>query len=253
MYPLINFQDFKISVYFLVLAVVYCIGIQYFYKRIKSFSVDKSLAADFLLVLLIFGFIGARLLYVVFQEPEYYLSDWTQILKVWKGGFIFFGGFISSLIAGIIYLLVKRQNLLLWLDLSAPVAALSYGLGRLACFSNGCCYGTKTNGIFGIHFPHLQGLRHPSQMYAVFYELLVWIFLISFERNSKNFKGKGFVFFLWLILHGVGRIIMENYRGDPRGSEIGGYSIGVVISVGIIFLGLLGFLSLKLLRTKSSN
>jgi phosphatidylglycerol---prolipoprotein diacylglyceryl transferase len=240
LYPFIYFQDYKLSVYFITLAVVYCIGIQYYFMRLKKFKAKSSVAADFLLVLMIFGFIGARIFYVLYQEPDFYFKNPKEILSVWNGGFIYYGGFLLGLFSGLVFLKLRKQSLLLWLDISAPVAAMSYGLGRLACFFNGCCYGAETTLWFGIKFPHLHGLRHPTQLYAVFYELLVWILLLVLERKVSVIKNNvGSLFFAWLFLHGLGRLIMEHFRADPRGHLIFGFTVSSTISLALILISII--------------
>jgi len=63
-------------------------------------------------------------------------------------------------------------------SLAAPVAA-AIAVGRLACFSAGCCYGTPTELPWGVDFG--DGIRrHPTQLYeflfhASFAVLLLWL------------------------------------------------------------------------------
>ncbi len=250
MSPSFQFLGYQFSTYFVTLAIVYCIGIQYFFSRLKRFPLKSSIGADFLLVLLIFGIIGARLFYVLYQEPDFYFNSPKEILHVWNGGFVFYGGLISAFIFGGLFLKLKKQNIKLWLDVSAPVAAFSYGLGRLACLFNGCCYGDITTHAWGIKLPHLPGLRHPTQLYAVFYELIVWIVLLVLERKVNFFKSNiGSLFFSWLILHGLGRIIMEYFRADPRGDLIFNLSVSTMISLVLIILGIsLLFLNIQMIK-----
>lgn len=52
-----------------------------------------------------------------------------------------------------------------------PVAT-SIGIGRLACFCGGCCYGQPTNLPWGVRFPHVDELaRHPTQLYEAAFHL----------------------------------------------------------------------------------
>ncbi len=243
MFPVIEFSGYNFSSYFIILSIVYCIGIQYFFIRLKKFPLKSSVGADFLLVLLIFGIIGARLFYVFYQDSDFYLKNPKDILFLWKGGFVFYGGFITAFIFGAIFLKLKKQNILIWLDASAPVAALSYGLGRLACFFNSCCYGEITQNFLGLKFPQLPGLRHPTQLYAVVYELVIWIVLLILERKINLFKKNiGLLFFTWIFLHGIGRIIMEFFRADPRGELVYGFTISTLISVFLIILDIITLL-----------
>lgn len=224
----------------MTLAIVYCIGIQYFFSRLKNFPLKSSVGADFLLVLLVFGIIGARLFYVFYQEPDFYLKSPKEILHLWNGGFVFYGGFVFAFLFGGLFLKIKKQNIKLWLDVSAPVAAFSYGLGRIACFLNGCCYGDITTHFWGIKLPQLPGLRHPTQIYAVIYELIIWCVLIILERKIKFYKNNvGSLFFTWLLFHGLGRILMEYFRADPRGSLILNMSISTLISMVFVFFGVI--------------
>lgn len=195
---------------------------------------------------MISGFIGARLFYVLYQEPHFYFQNPKEIFAVWRGGFIFYGGFLTAFLLGLLFLKLKKQDLFRWLDMSAPVAAFSYGLGRWACFFNGCCYGVNTTIFWGIQFPHLHGLRHPTQLYAVIYELLVWGLLLFLERKVAFIKNnKGTLFFTWLFLHGVGRLVMEHFRDDPRGHLIMGLTVSSLISWGLMALSLCFFIYLK--------
>jgi phosphatidylglycerol:prolipoprotein diacylglycerol transferase len=192
---------------------------------------------------MIAGFMGARLLYVLYQEPQFYVNNPIEIFSVWKGGFIYYGGFISGLLFGLLFLKLRKQNLWQWLDVSAPVAALSYGLGRLACFFNGCCYGAVTEFFGGLKFPHLHGLRHPTQIYAVVYELCVWFLLLALEKKVNWFKmNKGLLFLTWIFLHGLGRILMEIFRADPRGDLVFGLSVSTAISGLLIVISTLIFI-----------
>lgn len=245
MYPFIYFQNFKISVYFLTLAIVYCIGIQYFFYRLKRFPLKATVAADLLLIIMVTGFLGARAFYVLYQEPEFYFENPKEILSVWNGGFIYYGGFLAALTSGFLFLKFKRQNIKLWLDAAAPVAALSYGLGRLACWFNGCCYGAVTSSMLGVRLPHLQFHRHPTQLYAVIYEILLWVGLLLLERKTVWVKRQGSLFAVWILFHALGRITMEYFRDDPRGELLFGFTISTILSGFLILSALTGLVCLK--------
>lgn len=194
-----------------------------------------------------FGFLGARLFYVLYQEPSFYFTHPKEIFSVWNGGFVYYGGFLTASLFGYLFLIFKKQNVLNWLDAAAPVAALSYGLGRLACFFNGCCYGETTNFFLGVKFPGLEGLRHPTQLYAVVFELLIWMLLLTLESKLKYVKNnKGTLFFLWLSLHAIGRLVMEYFRADPRGPLVYGFTISTLISLYILAWSATWFFFFKL-------
>lgn len=238
MIPQFLILGFEVPSYLLILSLVYCFGIFYFFKRLGRFSLNPNTAADVLLLVMIFGFLGARLFYVLYQEPRHYLSHPLEVLQFWHGGFIYYGGFLAALAASFWYLKRKQENLGLWMDAAAPVLALGYGLGRWACFFNGCCYGAVSVLPWAVHFPHLHDSRHPTQLYAVVFEVSVWLLLLLLERKvTYKFKTFGMLFYSWLIAHGCGRILMESLRDDPRGASLLGLSVSTWISIVLILWG----------------
>ncbi|MGZ3723161.1 MAG: prolipoprotein diacylglyceryl transferase, partial [Bdellovibrionales bacterium] len=77
--------------------------------------------------------------------------------------------------------------------------------------------------------------RHPTQLYASFWEFLVLGILIKFQSRLKT---PGRLSGLWLILHSCGRIVMESFRDDPRGDMIASLSLATWLSVGMIVIGI---------------
>lgn len=67
---------------------------------------------------------------------------------------------------------------------AVPVAA-SVAIGRLACFSVGCCYGQPTWLPWGVVFPRVDSLpRHPTQLYEAAFHLLAAIVLAVLLRRG---------------------------------------------------------------------
>jgi|SaaInlStandDraft_6_1057023.scaffolds.fasta_scaffold51012_2 phosphatidylglycerol---prolipoprotein diacylglyceryl transferase len=206
------------------------------------------------------GFVGARLLHVLYEQPQYYINSPVEILKFWRGGFVFFGGAIGALVATAVYIRIKKMIFLKWADLFAPVFALGYAIGRFGCFLNGCCFGAQCDLPWAVQFPshqqHYSSLvdRHPTQIYTLLIELIILFGILSMEKImssynhdespsdknrlklifSKWFQPAGQIFFLWGTLHGVNRFFMEFFRDDFRGSEILNLSISSWISILII-------------------
>ena len=65
-----------------------------------------------------------------------------------------------------------------------PVA-VSIGIGRIACFCGGCCFGTPTSMPWGVRFDHIdQQLRHPTQLYEmIFHFTMAAICAVFYERR----------------------------------------------------------------------
>jgi phosphatidylglycerol:prolipoprotein diacylglycerol transferase len=209
-------------------------------------------ALDLALVLMLSSLIGARLFHVIYEEPQIYRDDFWRIFQIWYGGFVFYGGLVSAVVMGILWIKYKKLDLLSWLDFFAPLGSFAYAFGRLSCVLAGCCYGKEAKNLPWAMVDHALNdsvLRHPTQWYAVIWESIVLVVLLQSEKR-KIFK-KGQLFFFWILLHSIGRIIMEVFRDDPRGNLILDLSISTWISILLIMVSMIFFI-LQAKRSGSS-
>ena len=208
------------------------VGALWFLRRAQAARLNRVAAIDLTLVVLISGFVGGRLLHVFYEEPEYYLKHPLRVLAVWNGGFVFFGGMLAAIGGAYAFCFWRREPFLFWADRAALPSALTYALGRIGCFFNGCCYGRRCEWPWAMV---LEGIpRHPTQLYASLWEFFTIGILLLLE---PRFKVSGVIFGLWLVMHGVGRIFMEFFRDDPRGLFIMGQSLGTWIGLGLVVMG----------------
>jgi phosphatidylglycerol:prolipoprotein diacylglycerol transferase len=204
---------------------------------------DRVTAIDLALAVLIGGFLGARLLHIFFEEFELYRLNPMAVLYIWNGGFVYLGGVVGALVASVLFCKVKNEPFWFWADIATLPIAFGYGLGRIACFLNGCCYGRPAEVPWAAVLHGAQ--RHPTQIYASLWEFavvaLLWL-------NEKKFKTSGMLFNVWLLLHGAGRIFMEVFRDDPRGSLILGVSLGTAMSTVLMTWALFNIVASRLHR-----
>lgn len=183
------------------------------------------------LVYLIFiaGYIGGKLFFYL-ENPRYYFNNPSVILDTYSSGFVFYGSFIAIIPVLIWYLKKHQIALLPILDISAIAVTIVHSVGRLGCFTAGCCFGYPTSSNFGLVFPtsHEHSV-HPTQLYESFALFLIMIFLIMFKKH-KQFNGQ--LFLLYLGLYASCRIFLEFFRGDTRGYLISNF---VSHSQGIAF------------------
>lgn len=247
MYPFIVVTDqITLPVYLLILSTVYSLSIFWIYYQAEKKGFDRALTLDFCLAIMIGGFLGARILHIFYESPDYYLENLLNVFKIWQGGFVFFGGFIGALLATLAYSHYKQQNYGLWADFFTPLFPVGYAFGRLGCFFNGCCYGKICELSWAIEFNHPglpTGLRHPTQLYAFFWELLVSLPLCIWtgrylQKTKQQKKLAGAVFLVWIAAHSAGRIIMEFFRDDYRGFMPLELSIATWISALLLLVSL---------------
>jgi len=222
MFPiLIRIGDFTLRTYGLFVAIGVLLGYNYVrYQGYKLRNIDPLFLSNLLFYTILIGFLGGRLLYVLLNF-DYYKTNLLSIIKFWEGGLVFYGGFIAGLLFGIFYTLVHKKNLLDIMDVCAPGLFLGLSIGRLGCFSAGCCYGKPTESFLGVIFLHPESLApngikiYPTQLFETAYAFV--IFLISHYFLVKD-KFRYRIFFINGILYSVCRFINEFYRGDDRGT-----------------------------------
>ncbi|MFZ5820664.1 MAG: prolipoprotein diacylglyceryl transferase [Chloroflexota bacterium] len=214
------------------------------------------------------GVIGARLWYVAnatLGGNSYYMDNPGQILNIPAGGLHFYGGLLFGALAMFFY--IRRYKLDLWLllDVAAPVTMIGQAVARPANFINQELYGQPTTLPWGIpiEMQHRIPLYSDMSLYpestrfhpAFAYEML-WNFLAAglllwaARRFPEKFK-PGAMFAWWLVLAGVGRVLIEFFRPDqPRipGTDVS-YTTAVsalmALAGGIMLLARYGYLRLK--------
>jgi phosphatidylglycerol:prolipoprotein diacylglycerol transferase len=113
-------------------------------------------------------------------------------------------------------------------DISAPALALGYGIGRIGCFLAGdATWGKVTDVPWAMAFPNAvagwadpvtgvpypPGARvHPTQLYELIQSLLV--FTILWVLRKKPYP-PGTIFYLYLVLGGSMRFMVEFWRANP--------------------------------------
>lgn len=239
LYPIIEITPtFGIPTYYLFVSLGFCLSLLWVVRRAEQSHLSREITLDVSLIVMISGFVGARLFHVFYENPEYYFENWIRLVEFWNGGFVFYGGALLAGLFAVMYLHFKTKGLFEgYLDLFAPVASFSYIWGRAACFLTGCCYGKYCE------LPWAISGRHPTQLYAAFWELGTLLILLGCEkipaqsRRPTFLANSGSVFYLWMILHACGRLLMEAFRDDFRGPILG-LSISSWISMALILLGL---------------
>jgi prolipoprotein diacylglyceryltransferase len=72
-------------------------------------------------------------------------------------------------------------------DSFALPVAVAVAMGRFGCFLVGCCYGVRTDAVWGVHFPSAgdppEVLRHPTQLYEMVFHLLAAGILVLMDRR----------------------------------------------------------------------
>ena len=140
------------------------------------------------------------------------LLSWSHYVQ---GGM--WGGVLAYLAMAVplAWLLTRRRGLAL--DVIAFSLPLPMILAKIGCFCQGCCHGRACSAFWALTFPSggpaPAGVPlHPTQVYEIF--VLGVIALALARLNRPAWRGLMLAWFI--LLYGIGRCVVEIYRGDAR-------------------------------------
>jgi len=208
---------------------------QYRNLRLSTDAISSIMTAVVLGVIL-----GGRLGYVLFYAPELIIRDPLEIFAVWNGGMSSHGGFIGVTIALLFILSKKQVHFWSFADIAVIPIAIGLAFGRMGNFINLELYGSVTTLPWGIVIPGVDGLRHPTQIYAIAKDLFIAIICFWHLRSSVR-AVPGRTFALFLMSYGVLRFGIEYLRIQDYSSTDLGFLVltrGQVLTIPIFLTGI---------------
>jgi phosphatidylglycerol---prolipoprotein diacylglyceryl transferase len=147
-------KELTLRWYGLLFALGFLISQQILYYIFKKEGKPEKDVDTLTIYMVIATVIGARLGHVLFYEPERYLSNPIDIIKIWEGGLASHGATVGILFALWLYGRKKKpgQNYLQTLDRIVILVALTGALIRFGNFMNSEIIGKPTNNDSGVVF-----------------------------------------------------------------------------------------------------
>jgi prolipoprotein diacylglyceryl transferase len=142
--------DHPVRWYGLLFALGFILGQQIVFWMFRQEGKPEKHVEKLTVYMVVSTIIGARLGHCLFYDPDFYLSNPLEILKIWEGGLASHGGAIGIVFA--LYLFSRKYPYsLFWvLDRIVIVVALTGALIRVGNFMNSEMEGTETNSNFGV-------------------------------------------------------------------------------------------------------
>lgn len=164
------------------------------------------------------GVVGARALFVI-TAWSHFKSHPLEILDLWSGGLVFYGGFVLAALVCVGFGAWKKLPLWRSTDIVLTGVALAHGFGRIGCFAAGCCHGSICALPWAISLrsevvaPALRGQPlHPVQLYEAA-ALFAMAWLMSRALNRRKLRA-GIVSGFYLSGYASIRFFLEYLRGD---------------------------------------
>lgn len=223
---------------FVALGVI--LGVYVAARRNERFGIPRSQTEKVAMILLVIGFIGARLLFVATHLKQF--TNPLQAFAVWDGGLQFSGGIIAALIAAP-FVLRKwpRERALDLLDGAALGYAVGQFVGRFGCYSVGEHLGGPTEFFLGVNYrggtvlegPLTVGVTyHNTALYEILW--LIPIIVILFVEDRRRVRA-GVMAATFALMYGAFRFGTDFLRTHDK--TLFGLTGAQYMCIGLILVG----------------
>lgn len=174
----------------------------------------------------VLGLFGALLGGSIFAQVM--AGNGMDFLSFFEGEKGAFGAFAGSALFSLSFLAWCRLPVLAYVDAAIPAIFVGYVMMRVLCFMDGHCFGVVTDLPWAVTFlPSTQAFVtqvaegliapdalhtlpvHPTQLYHALLGIAAFLVLLHMKADMP---GKRFA--VALMLYGVGRFVIEFFRGD---------------------------------------
>lgn len=200
-------------------------------RSFERLGYTTSTAYRLVLWATVWGFVGAKV---------YFLVD-SEATLVWSSrdgsGFAWYGGLIGGTLAVALFSRMHRLRLGAVAGAIAVPLSLAYGIGQIGCFLAGDgTYGRPTELPWALAFPNgavpVNVPVHPAPLYEAAGAFLIAAILWTLRRRV----GAITVFGTYLVLSGLARLLVEFVRTDEP--VLMGLTEPQVLSAASIIVGL---------------
>ncbi|HVW12015.1 MAG TPA: prolipoprotein diacylglyceryl transferase [Bryobacteraceae bacterium] len=224
---LFTIGGFSLPTYGALVATAFLVGLWMTSRFAKQRGVSSEKVVNLGVYCALVGMLGAKLLMIA-MDPMYRQHP-AEIFtrETLQSAGIFYGGFIAALVFAFLYMRAQHMPILGTADLFAPGVAIGHGIGRLGCFSAGCCWGKPTSLPWAVTFTSKDTTTgvplgvplHPTQLYEAFAEGIICLILVRMLSRSHR---TGQVIGMYFLLYGMVRFAVEFLREHDESNPFGG-------------------------------
>lgn len=217
---LLKIGPLEISTYGVLVALGWLAGVRWLVSRRAAMGLNEDQIWD--IVYWVFGgaFVGGKVMYFIVTPGSFAFT-----VEAVRYGFVFYGGLIGGLAAGLWHARRLKLPFLKLGDWCLAALALGHGIGRFGCLAAGCCYGRHTDLPWGMAMADDLS-RHPTQVYESVLNLALFGFLVRFAlpRVEDSRWPRGSALAAYVLGYAALRFAVEFFRGDDRGAFVAGLS-----------------------------
>jgi len=230
----------SISPFGVTMALAFLVGSWITAIRMREEGLDPELATTLLVYVMLGGIVGSKVYYAVdtYLRTHQETGQTFASLLFARDGITWYGGLIAATAVGALGCRLHRVSIRKVMDCTAVAGAVGQSIGRLGCFLVGDDYGKKTDLPWGVRFPRgappTNDAVHPTQIYEILWLLPVAALLWRRRHVSP------FLFGEYLALNGLGRLMIETLRVNPR--VMWGLTEPQIVGISLIVIGMSAWL-----------
>jgi prolipoprotein diacylglyceryl transferase len=219
--PLQGFElgPLDLRLYGILIAFGAYLALRWTVSRYESYGGDPELAERAGLGALLFGFLGARLGYVL-PRLDRFVDRPLEILAIWQGGLALFGGLLAGTLAVIIIVRRGRGDVAGMADAIAAGLPLAQAIGRWGNYFNQELYGRPTDLPWALEVePAFRrpgyadaATFHPTFLYESLWNLALVGLIVRLGRRGT--LPRGALILVYAVGYGTGRFLVELLRID---------------------------------------
>jgi len=240
MYPILfSYKFINIGSYGLMLGLAFYLAFLLTERELIIRDKDPELAYKLLLLIIPSAIVGAKIFHI-FENFDEFLSDPRGM--IFSGaGLSVYGGFILAFLLSMILIRKNNESILGIFDLTVPAVALAYGVGRLGCHVSGDgCYGIATTSFLGTPYPNgivpTTAEVFPTPLFESFISFMFFVLLMKLRKREMP---AGKLFFIYMILNGSARFLVEFIRLNPKVAF--GLTHSQITGIFFIITGIIGW------------
>ena len=234
---------------------------------------------DITIIAALSGIIGAKVFAIIEDLPTFFADPIGVFFS--GSGLAIYGGLIGGFVGVYWYLRTKKIPFLYVADAVAPALMISYGIGRIGCQLSGdgdwgipaaeqpswwflpdwlwsydypnnvAQDGVLIEGCTYEYCSKLDPKVYPTPIYETIMAFIIGGFLWVMRRRISV---PGLLFFIYLILNGIERYLIEGIRINDRYKIFEGFepSQAQIIGIGLVLTGIIGAVIVNRIHKKSA-
>lgn len=232
----------EIAYYGLIIVFAMLVGVLLACKLCKKRGLKSDDILLLALIVLPCAIIGARIYYFIFNGTSF-----REFFNFQDGGLAILGGVIGGILGIIIFALIKRNFKIIidLFDVCVPCLILGQAIGRIGCFFSQCCYGELVTNSSHCWFPlamlvetyegsGVYEWHYATNLYESLWNFIGFVpILFAFLKSKERFTPSA----VYLIWYGLGRAVIEAFRGDSLFIGNTGIRVSQLVSIIMVIVG----------------